>query len=224
MLNNNQAAIKEFEKQSSRFISLGESSVTFNHCSYPIIGSYDANPSVIMAIHSPAYQVSAMAHIDQNTDIQAAIKALTAEVSSITKELYDTYKAEAAVIEQSRTRLQKWLHTLSSKIGLVSKHLPIHPRDPNLPPLNVHLSSGSKQLNTTMNQLREQISRNSKLQLKSVHQQTGLAIDSRSGKVYTGSFSEQHFMAIAPTSTPLPSTLIDNNNQDMRQQYTATVA
>ena len=215
--NSRQVEQTAFEKQISRSIPLGESSVTFQHCEFPIIGSYGADPSVIMAVHNPIYQVSAMAHIDEATNIQEAIRVLTEEVSTITRELYETYKAEAEMIAQSRTGLKALFHTVSQKIGLNKEALPIHPRDPNLPALNVHLSTGSKQLNTTLNELRTHISENSSLVLKSVHQQSGLAIDSRSGVIYTGDFSENHFSSIAPVSMPLPTHIVEDDSKlDMR--------
>lgn len=186
-----------FSRTNARCLLQAEAGITSAESQWPILGSFGANPCVIVAMHAADTRVVGMAHVDAITDIREAVNTLANAVQRTAKQSAQRHTEQEKMLSTTKHKRGSILQKVSL---FLSKTLrPRYQSRPKTAPitqdtrLTTHLASAQLTGNSTLKALKAAILSDPRLRLGNVIHAPGLALDTRTGKLHTGDFKQRDF-------------------------------
>lgn len=186
-----------FAADKARCVLQAEAGVTNAKGKWPIIGSFGADPCVILAIQDTGNKVAAIAHIDAGTDTVQAVGKLTESITEASKSIQAQRAEKRIAQEQAKDRAtpryQKLIRRLANSFRpRTQRNVKAQQLQPE-PMLIAHMTSASPLGNDTLRKVKANVKAEPRLQLGRIADQSGMAIDSRTGELHLGDFRQKDF-------------------------------
>lgn len=215
-----------FPANEARCLLQAEAGITSADCRWPIIGSFGANPCVILAIQDTATGVVGLAHIDAGTDTTKAVQTLTQTTGTVSAKVkQQRVEKRQAVIEaaaRATPQYQKLIQLIAEKLRLKPAECEaVEPNTTNAQ-LVAHMTTASPRGNTTLRQLKAAIKIEPRLKLGCVANKPGMAIDTRDGALYFGDFRQKNFgksSSILVNAITTAARIASNRLQPLQMQF-----